>query len=664
MAPITPTRSSSKAPTTPRQSTLRRKGAEAFARSPFSSKNTFQLDDFKTEGRGSPSKLMQDQELEAEYVADSSPRVAYPLFDPFVPNNLEASKPHSSVEGEEEDGFVLVRSPPKSARPMSPFFTPTKFNTPKPSTPISPRISTLRRKTAELFGSSESPFDADDEEGYDQSPSLRPSTLQRKTGELLGGRQYSSNPFDPEVSELDEPSPSQVARGKPLSSLLARISPTKRAEASVSAVSAETDFGDATLEQTLAAEALSKQHLAASMSSPGLSTLKRRSADLFAQDSYFPSSAWDEDDDEPTQRFERVILDPTQRERGLTFKSLRTSKSPTSLSDPLSTVKTEVQDHDESRVMPWYKAEYRSWPDKKDLEANIQEFTTNRCTFEGRMHSSEVSVQSFESPPNASAGSSMLERALDNIHKIRGAHMTKQEHDDFLHELLDKEWGNPNGLDAHDEVMQQFYLRNNDSLPASNPAGFPHLINYLSYTTDTDSIVQNARPRLADAVATTLLQTSHRCLADFLDPGVQVFEWCRNKQHMMIRRDGKHVIVGTYRNYGTCYVWNYFVQSEISESGAWKEVYAATSQVITPVSAEGIEFDKLVPGESIQGIDPTDEKYALYVGRALGQFMLLWEVWDFNGGYLIEWQADGAVRNAREILYEGLRIAREETEKD
>ncbi|EAT84494.2 hypothetical protein SNOG_08218 [Parastagonospora nodorum SN15] len=625
MAPITPTRSSSKAPTTPRQSTLRRKGAEAFARSPFSSKNTFQLDDFKTEGRGSPSKLMQDQELEAEYVADSSPRVAYTSFDPFVPNNLEASKPHSSVEGEEEDGFIL---------------------------------------TAELFGSSESPFDADDEEGYDQSPSLRPSTLRRKTGELLGGRPYSSNPFDSEVSELDEPSPSQVARGKPLSSLLARIAPTKRAEASVSAVSAETDFGDATLEQTLAAEALSKQHLAASMSSPGLSTLKRRSADLFAQDSYFPSSAWDEDDDEPTQRFERVILDPTQRERGLTFKSLRTLKSPKSLSDPLSTVKTEVQDHDESRVMPWSKAEYRSWPDKKDLEANIQEFTTNRCTFEGRMHSSEVSVQSFESPPNASAGSSMLERALDNIHKIRGANMTKQEHDDFLHELLDKEWGDPNGLDAHDEVMQQFYLRNNDSLPASNPAGFPHLINYLSYTTDTDSIVQNARPRLADAVATTLLQTSHRCLADFLDPGVQVFEWCRNKQHMMIRRDGKHVIVGTYQNYGTCYVWNYFVRSEISETGVWKEVYAGASQVITPVSAEGIEFDKLVPGESIQGIDPTDEKYALYVGRALGQFMLLWEVWDFNGGYLIEWQADGAVRNAREILYEGLRMAREETEKD
>jgi hypothetical protein len=196
---------------------------------------------------------------------------------------------------------------------MSAFFTPPKFNTPKSSTHISPCICTLRRKTAELFGSSKSPFDAEDEEGYEQSPSLRSSTLRRKTGELFGGRQYSSNPFYPEDSELDEPFPSQAARGKPLSSLPARISLTKRAEASVSLVSAETDFGDATLEQTLAAEALSKQHLAAPISSSGLSTFKRRSADLFAREGYFPSSAWDEDDDKPAQRFESLKLDPTQR---------------------------------------------------------------------------------------------------------------------------------------------------------------------------------------------------------------------------------------------------------------------------------------------------------------------------------------------------------------
>jgi hypothetical protein len=100
------------------------------------------------------------------------------------------------------------------------------------------------------------------------------------------------------------------------------------------------------------------------------------------------------------------------------------------------------------------------------------------------------------------------------------------------------------------------------------------------------------------------------------------------------------------------------VQRKSAETGAWKEAYAGASQVITPVSAKGIEFNKLVPGESIKGVDPTDEKYALYVGRALGQFMLLWEVWDLNGGYLIEWQADGVVRNARKFLYEGLRMAR------
>jgi len=636
MAPTTPTRNSSKEPNTPRQSTLRQKAAEAFARSPFSSKNPFEPDDFEIDGRVSPSKS------------------TYIPFDPFVANTLDASRSESLAEGEEGDGFVLVKSPTveESMRSASPFFTP-----PKMSATTSPRISTLRKKTQELFGNSKSPFDAEDEDECEQSPSLRPSTLRRKTGEVFGSR-YSSNPFDPEDSELDEPSPSRTL------SLSMRISPTRRAEAAVSLVSAETDLGDTTPKKTSAAEALSKQYLGAPLSSPGLSTLKRRSADLFGREGYFSSSAWDEDDDESKQRFESVRRDPTERGRSLTLKSSHKLQLPSSASALSSIVGTEDQDYDESRVNSQAKVEHGSWPDKKELDANIQNFTANRGTFKGRVHSSEVSSQSFESSPNASASSSMSGSALDTIPSIRGANMTEQEHEDFLHELLDKECGNPNGLDAHDEVMQQFYSRNNDSLPASDPAGYPHLINYLNYTTDTDPIVQNARPRLADAVATTLFQTSRQCLADFLNPEVQVFEWCRNKQHMMIRREGKHVIAGTYENYGTCYVWNYFVRSEISETGAWKEVYAGAWQVITPVSAQGIEFDKLMPSESIQGIDPTDEKYALHIGRALGQFMLFWEVWDFTGGHLVEWQADGVVRNAREVLYEGLRMAREETDED
>lgn len=637
----------------------------------------------------------------------------YTSFDLFVPNTLDPSKPQSPLEGEDEDGFVLVKSPThdKSMPPASPFFTPPKFNNPKVSTTPSPRISTLRRKNAELFGSSKSSFDAEDEEEHEQSPSLRPSTLRCKTGEMFGSR-YSSNPFDPEDSELDELSSRLTVRSRPLPSLSTRISPTRRAEAAVSLVSAETDLGHALPEKTSAAEALSKQHLAAPMSSPGLSTLKRRSADLFARKGYFSSSAWDdeddddestqrqaippaalvsspglstlkrrsadlfaregnsassawdEDEDESTQRFKSVQLDPTQRGRGLTFKSSHKSQSPPSTCASSAIIGTEDQDYDESQIMSRSKAKYRSWSDKKDLDVNIQNFAANRGTFKGRMHSSEVSSQSFGSSPNASVSSSMVENALNTISPIRGANMTEQEHDDFLHELLDKECGNPNGLDAHDEVMQQFYRRNNDSLPVSNPAGFPHLIDYLNYTTDTDPIVQNARPRLTDAVATTLFQTSHQCLTDFLNPEVQVFEWCRSKQHIMIRREGKYVIVGTYQNYGTCYVWNYFVQSQISETGAWKEVYAGASQVITPVSAKGIEFDKLMPGESIQGVDPMDEKYALHIGRALGQFMLLWQVWGFTGAYLIEWQANGVVRNAREVLYEDLRMAREETEEN
>jgi hypothetical protein len=83
---------------------------------------------------------------------------------------------------------------------------------------------------------------------------------------------------------------------------------------------------------------------------------------------------------------------------------------------------------------------------------------------------------------------------------------------------------------------------------------------------------------------------------------------------MMIRRKGNRVIVGTFQNYRTRYVWTFFVRSEISITGVWKEGYAGASQVTTPVSSRGIEFDRLDVG-CIQGIDPADEKYALYVGR-------------------------------------------------
>lgn len=57
-------------------------------------------------------------------------------------------------------------------------------------------------------------------------------------------------------------------------------------------------------------------------------------------------------------------------------------------------------------------------------------------------------------------------------------------------------------------------------------------------------------------------------------------------------------------------------------------------------------------------MDPEDEKYALYMGRLLGKFLLEWSVWDFREWrrWNVEWEADGVVVNAREHGYEALKM--------
>jgi hypothetical protein len=451
----------------------------------------------------------------------------------------------------------------------------------------SPRLSTLRRKTDEIFGAS-NPFDEDETEFGELSSVFRPSTLRQKTEELFTGSTYSSNPFGLDDSEYDGPSPDHTVHNKPLPSL--RISRIKRAEAAVSLVSVEASSEKIATKQHVAVGSLSKAHLEVLLNpplvSPDLSTFKRESAKLFAE-----SNIW-EDDEESVAKLETMRLNPTQPVRGNLLKSMRASHSPSSLSTVVSD-KENVSSYRSTRPSPlrsildapeatsatskmvgltafkvednnggpvksiWVtdEDEFDRWPDKYDLAARVESFATHRGTYKGlKHHSASLEVKGEIGEDSA---------------PIRGTNMTEQEHDDYMHELLDKNCGNPDGLDAHDEVMQQFYQRDVKLLPASNPAGYPHIIGVKAYMSDGDRIVHNARPRLADAVATVLYLTRPKCFADFLDPNVKLFEWCRSKNCVLIRRKGNEAIIGMYWNYGTCYVWTYFVRSRISETGAW-----------------------------------------------------------------------------------------------
>lgn len=233
---------------------------------------------------------------------------------------------------------------------------------------------------------------------------------------------------------------------------------------------------------------------------------------------------------------------------------------------------------------------------------------------------------------------------------ICGANLTAREHHELMDELADRSCGNPYGPDAHDKVMQQFFSNRCKALPASRPARQMHVVDRDAYLNSTDSVVQSTFPRLCDAVATVLYLTNPNCLHDFLDANVKVFEWRRDGNCLLIRRHGNEVIVGTFLNLATLYLWGFYVRCTISHDGQWTETYAAVTQGTTPVTKEGVQFDRFVAEPGRDDISSSDPRWALYMGREMAYFMLNREVWDFRTWFRwrLEWETDGVVSNAKE----------------
>lgn len=482
--------------------------------------------------------------------------------------------------------------------------------------PVRKDVSTLRRKTEDLFSSSahsSNTFDSDDDD-YDQgSPSLRSSAFRKKAASLFTGYRESKEVFDADTSEFEDSSPIQTVKGHTLSP--ENSPPIRQPKASASYMSIPTkmevdDHGEAQ------SPTPSKQ-----------STLRRQSAGLFGQKNFSSPTMWDAGDEEFTQKIGSVRLDsfgqirstPQQSQR----KSLSSLKSSppqfeqnvvsldgrlsslqgtssslgtpsgskatqTTGASPLPIVFKSAKDGEDQFMVTQEGVPVRSmwdadddefdrWPDKRDLESALQSFVEHRGTFKGIPH---IKSHRFKAEQDSTKSSKV----------IGGDKLTAQQREDYLHELADRNCGNPRGIDAHDEVMKQFYQRGCAFLPVAGPSNHPHLLDYKSYLADDDHVVQAARPRLADAVATVLYQTSPKCLTDFLRPDIKVFEWCRDGNHVMIRRSGKEVIVGTFSNFGTTYLWPLFVRSRISDTGSWEEVYAGAAQIMTPVTAEGVDF--------------------------------------------------------------------------
>lgn len=227
---------------------------------------------------------------------------------------------------------------------------------------------------------------------------------------------------------------------------------------------------------------------------------------------------------------------------------------------------------------------------------------------------------------------------------------TADEQNQLILELEDMDCGNPGGRDRHDDMLLPFRSHDYPILPHHAPARHMHVLDAQAYTASTDSVIKAARPRLCDAVATVLAYTSPECLADFLNPEVEVFEWRRLINCVMIRREGRDVTVGNYYNFGTTYRWGYLVRSRIDASGAWTDTWGSVSQGSTPVGKAGVLFKQFDADGTDWDVQPTDAGFALYVGRQLAEFLLGYEVWNYYKWwrYRVEWEADGKITDARE----------------
>lgn len=261
-----------------------------------------------------------------------------------------------------------------------------------------------------------------------------------------------------------------------------------------------------------------------------------------------------------------------------------------------------------------------------------------------------------------------------------------------VEELGNTYFYDPDG-DANDEVMKSVFARPTGYFSGGEVRKM-HVIDMNAYFQSKDALVKNARPRLADVVATVLAHTSKGCLGAFLDPRIGEFVFRRKVEGneggliLVIRRAGNEVICGAYRNLGFKMLWKVYVKSVVGVTGEWYETFAAMGAGEMVVGEGGPEWNHLQTGGENEGEavieekkgerklelgsspkkkdgkkkaddgGETDPKLMLFQSRVLATH-LLWDVWvRLDGKYECRatWSADGEeeiVRLGREVVGAG-----------
>lgn len=197
MPPLTPTSS-------PQLSTLRRKAPELFSNSSFSSNNAFEPNDFELEGRVSPLKLLRNAPVSAQgFALRISPSRTTTGSGVEGEMYVVSSTPDGSPT---KTAMACLPVPPPCKGSVSPRISTPMVKSPAidslsaqflavpPNTPVARSDSTLRRKSADIFGSRDNMWDPEDSEFAKKLEIIRLNPTQRTRDNPLKSLRNSPSP--------------------------------------------------------------------------------------------------------------------------------------------------------------------------------------------------------------------------------------------------------------------------------------------------------------------------------------------------------------------------------------------------------------------------------------------------------------------------------------
>lgn len=106
--------------------------------------------------------------------------------------------------------------------------------------------------------------------------------------------------------------------------------------------------------------------------------------------------------------------------------------------------------------------------------------------------------------------------------------------------------------DLCDTIMRPFFVCGSHFFRNNTWPRNMHVIDLAGYFSSKDALVQAARPRLCDAVATVLSHASIECVEAFLDPRVREFVYKREVEGrkggnvVIVRREGNSIVVSIH----------------------------------------------------------------------------------------------------------------------